>query len=328
MLLCVVTAVLLGAWPVAGAGMDDQPLLPLTFSEEVTPGATSAKICFKLPATHTGVVGATVAIVDKDDAVWIITHASYATPFNVSKGKEQQGCIVWNGLDENFWPIPPGTYGVKGIFTNVSLWEVDGKYHALVPEVTGSVGPIPIDLAASPSNQTFFVTGDACGTSFSSIGLSANFADRPDHSNLYHTYLENSYNNYLLNMSKPHGYGQAQWRWHDAGLQGGAHTATNGRSVWSVSTITGPKLYRADVGNENVAAWGLCNFSFFYTFPGVLCLPEGATAGGGGMFPAVPAKGAWKTEVLGLEVVPARCAFFVLDLHSRMPLAGVHFLTG
>ena len=156
------------AWPVgSGAGEND-----LAFSEEaVTPGATPAKICFKLPATHTGVVGVTVAIVDKADPAWIVTHASYATPFNVTEGKVEQGCVLWNGLDENFWPVPPSTYGVKGIFTNVSLWEVDGKYHTLVPEVTGSVGPIPIDLAASPSNQTFFVSGDACGTPFSSIGL-------------------------------------------------------------------------------------------------------------------------------------------------------------
>ena len=87
--------------------------------------------------------------------------------------------------------------------------------------------------------------------------------------------------------------GQAQWRWHDAGLQGGAHTATNGRSVWSSSKITGPKLYRADVGSENVAAWGLCNFSFFYTFPGVLCLPEGTASGGNGM---VPGQYPWPTS--------------------------------
>ena len=111
------------------------------FSETVSPGATPAKICFKLPATHTGTVGVTVAVVDKVEPSWLITHASYATPFNVTKGKEQQGCILWNGLDENFWPVPPGSYGLKGIFTNVSQWAVDGKYHALIPEVTGSIGP-------------------------------------------------------------------------------------------------------------------------------------------------------------------------------------------
>jgi hypothetical protein len=93
-------------------------------------------------------------------------------------------------------------------------------------------------------------------------------------------YLENAYNNYLINLSMPHGYQQRVWRWHDAGLGGGEKTATNGRSVWSTNTLNSLKqvhIYRGDLGNENVAAWGDCNLSSFYAFPGLLCLPVGVT---------------------------------------------------
>jgi hypothetical protein len=82
-------------------------------------------------------------------------------------------------------PVPPGEYGLTGIFTNLTYWSVDQKFHALVPRITGSVGPVPVDLNATGVEQQFFVDGDAVGTSFSSIGISVNFPDKPDHANLY-----------------------------------------------------------------------------------------------------------------------------------------------
>jgi hypothetical protein len=82
--------------------------------------------------------------------------------------------------------VPPGEYGLTGIFANLTFWDVDKKFHALVPRITGSVGPIPVDLNASAADQQFFVDGDAVGASFSSVGLSVNFPDIPDHANLYH----------------------------------------------------------------------------------------------------------------------------------------------
>ena len=83
-------------------------VLPLQLLTAVAAAAptkpTPVKICFELPSTYTGTVGVTVAVVDKENPDWIITHACYLNPFNVTKGKEQQGCISWDGIDENFWP--------------------------------------------------------------------------------------------------------------------------------------------------------------------------------------------------------------------------------
>ena len=87
--------------------------------------------------------------------------------------------------------------------------------------------------------------------------------------------LENAYNNYMLDMSKPHGYPQAVNRWHSAGVGGGFASATNGKSIWSWASSFDSYLYRGDVGTESVAIWGSCNFSQFYVFPGIVCIPKG-----------------------------------------------------
>jgi hypothetical protein len=241
----------------------------LGLPEAVPATPMPVKICFSLPSTYTGTVGVTVAVVDKENTDWIITHACYLQPFNVTAGKQQQGCIGWDGIDENFWPVPPGTYGLKGIMTNVSYWPVDKKYHAITVEATGAVGPVPIDLTAPAEKQSFFVDGDPVGSSFTSIGINTNFpGSNNTYANLYNSYLENAYNNYLVDLAKPHGSEQRVWRWHDAGIGGGMQTATNGLSVWSQTSLSGEHLYRGDVGNENVAIWGNCSFAFFYQFPG------------------------------------------------------------
>ena len=270
------------ATPPSGRG---QPL-GLSFGSINVSQSQPVKICFELPSTKTGVVGVTVAVVDSKDPTWIITHVAYAQPFNTTAGKAQQGCVAWDGLDENFWPIPPGTYGLTGIVVPVTHWDVDNKHHALLPRYTGSVSPVPPTRNNTASKQQMLVQGDACGNSFSSVGISTNFPSRPDHANFYHSYLENAFNNYLLNVSMPHGEEQAVWRWHDAGIGGGKKTATNGHSVWSWTTLlAGSSLYRGDVGDENVAEWGGCNASEFRAFPGINCLPAG-------------------TVVLDMEVVP------------------------
>jgi hypothetical protein len=51
------------------------------------------------------VVGATIAVVDPALPTWIVTHVSYSEPFNVTKAVKQEGCVTWDGLDENFWCV-------------------------------------------------------------------------------------------------------------------------------------------------------------------------------------------------------------------------------
>ena len=38
-------------------------------------------------------------------------------------------------------PVPPGTYGVKGIFMPARKWPVDGEYHSIVPQLVTGISP-------------------------------------------------------------------------------------------------------------------------------------------------------------------------------------------
>ena len=232
--------------------------------------AAPVKVCFELPGTHP--VRVTVAAVDKDDPTWIVSHIAYGTVF---ADGETTGCVSWNGLDENGWPVPTGTYGLKGIVTQAHNWTGDGKYHTVAPQFEGAITPFNISLTAPASEQKLFVDGDPVGQSFSTVATSANFPGRAHYANFYHAYLENSFNNYQLDLTKPHGYPQAVNRWHSAGIGGGSATATDGRSIWSFAESFAKYLYRGEPGSENLAVWGSCNFSQFYAFPGIVCIPPG-----------------------------------------------------
>ena len=80
-------------------------------STRVAPRGGRSQIFFILTCAQYGwfygisKVGVTVAVVDKDAPAWIITHVSYMQAFNVTAGKQQQGCVAWDGLDENFWSV-------------------------------------------------------------------------------------------------------------------------------------------------------------------------------------------------------------------------------
>ena len=129
---------------------------------------TPVKICFALPGT--GPVRVTVAAVDKDDPSWIVSHIAFGTVFS---SNETSGCVNWNGLDENGWPVPPGNYGLNGILTNATLWDGDKKYHTVGPKFEGAITPFNVSLTADPSDQKLFVDGDPVGASFSTVATSA-----------------------------------------------------------------------------------------------------------------------------------------------------------
>eukprot|EP01043_Picozoa_sp_COSAG02_P077566 COSAG02_NODE_17037_length_1033_cov_1.790150_1_plen_149_part_10 len=43
-------------------------------------------------------------------------------------------CLPWDGLDDNYMPVVPGTYAAAGIATKAATWAVDGKVHAITAE--------------------------------------------------------------------------------------------------------------------------------------------------------------------------------------------------
>ena len=58
-------------------------------------------------------------------------------PRTVTVANQGRFVEYWDGLDENFMPLPPGSYGVKGIYMTASKWAVDGEYHSIAPRFAG-----------------------------------------------------------------------------------------------------------------------------------------------------------------------------------------------
>ena len=54
----------------------------------------------------------------QDEPSWIVSHIAYGAVYG---NNETEGCVSWDGLDENGWPVPPGTYGLRGIITVSTL---------------------------------------------------------------------------------------------------------------------------------------------------------------------------------------------------------------
>src|SRR4051812_811199 len=68
----------------------------------------------------------TLAIVDSKNPDWIISQFACGVARTVTAENGGKFSEVWDGLDDNFMPIPPGEYGIKGIYMPASKWDVDG----------------------------------------------------------------------------------------------------------------------------------------------------------------------------------------------------------
>ncbi len=207
-----------------------------------TPPAEQAAVAYRLPAD--GVLPKTyqvsLAIVEATNSDWIVSQFVCGQPRTVTT--ENQGHFVdtWNGLDDNFMPVPPGTYAVKGIFLPAEKWAVDGEYHAITPRFVG--GP----SAWLPSPDQWRVPepfgGDPCGQPLGDVDVGTNGV-----AVFYYVYLENGRNNPMLDLTKPVNGDQVLRAFASGGAGGGNCTCTDGQTVWSFSTDGGPKyVYRAD----------------------------------------------------------------------------------
>ena len=59
----------------------------------------------------------TLAITDKANRDWIVSTFVAGEPRTVTAKNGGKFVEEWNGLDENFMPVPPGSYGMKGIYS-------------------------------------------------------------------------------------------------------------------------------------------------------------------------------------------------------------------
>ena len=89
-------------------------------------------------------------------------------------------------LPADLWPVPAGSYALKGIVTNATKWAADGKYHSVVAEYTGSITPFNVSVNAPADKQKMFVDGDPVGASFTTVATAVNFKGREQYANFYH----------------------------------------------------------------------------------------------------------------------------------------------
>lgn len=150
---------------------------------------------------------------------------------------------LWDGLDENFMPLPPGKYSVKGIYMPAKKWEVDDEWHAITPRYAGAISgwwprvDAPVDQLKVPFG------GDPVSAPFGDVSVGPNGI-----AVFYYQYLENGLNCPMVDLNKP-GVSPEQFKrsFPSGSAAGGSSVATDGETVWAFSTDGGPKfVYRAD----------------------------------------------------------------------------------
>ncbi len=217
-------------------------LLALAFAAEAQDAAAPVGVAvrYQLPDTPGKTYRVTLAIVDKNDPNWIISTFVAGAARSVTAENKGVFSENWDGLDENFMPVPAGSYGVKGIFMAAQKWAIDGEYHTLTPKlasVAGSWGQTPAQDKLPPK-----ISGDPVGSPFYDVDVAPGGKGV-----LLFQYLENSQNNYLTDFSKPINYEQILASYPSGGAAGGQATCTDGTTIWSFSTDGGQKfIYRAD----------------------------------------------------------------------------------
>ncbi len=206
---------------------------------EVAP-ASGATVAYQLPGTPGTTWRVTLAITDATNPDWIVSAFVAGAPRTVTAENGGRFTETWNGLDDNFMPVPPGDYSVKGIFMPAREWRVDGEWHSITPRfVTGASAwmPSPDDLKMP---EPF--GGDPCGQPLADVAVGPNGV-----AVFYYEYLENGHNCPMFDLKKPEGIGQFIQAFPSGGAGGGTSAATDGETVWAFSTDGGPKyVYRAD----------------------------------------------------------------------------------
>jgi len=90
----------------------------------------------------------TLAIVEAQDPDWIVSQFVCGGVRTVTAENGGKFIDIWDGLDDNFMPVPPGDYAVKGSYAPARQWPVDGQWHAITPRFAGGASswlPSPDD---------------------------------------------------------------------------------------------------------------------------------------------------------------------------------------
>jgi len=170
----------------------------------------------------------TLAITTPDNPDWIVSTFVAGAVRTVTAENKGKFTEIWDGLDENFMPVPPGNYGIKGIYMPSEIWAPDGKPHTLRARYLGC----PNALMPKPGRreQGPFITGDQCVDGMGDIAVG------PDGiAVFYWRYLENAENAYRVDLNLPLGPEQLLGGFLSGGTAGGDYTTTDGETIWCAS---------------------------------------------------------------------------------------------
>ncbi len=217
----------------------------LTLSAAVArQGAPGPTVRYQLPTEGTlpRTYRVTLAITDPNDPARIVSTFIAGAPRTVTAENGGIFTETWNGLDENFMPVSPGRYGVKGIYMPASPWPVDRQFHSVTVKYLGAAdswgNPLGSDQTPLP------IAGDPVGYPLADISASDSGTAA-----LYFEYLENAKNQFLVDLRRPIGPGQIIASFPSWGAAGGTAVTTDGKTIWSYggNIFNGPKfIYRAD----------------------------------------------------------------------------------
>jgi hypothetical protein len=158
-----------------------------------------------------------MAATNGTDNTFIVSTFASGLVVNVTTVANRMVCAEWDGLDDNLMPVVPGSYGVKAIATLAAVWGVDGQYHSITPTYAASAMLFPPDPRHLSGSEIFWADGDTLGTSMGGVGI-----DSLTNSAVFtHHYLENAFNNFLLDLAAPIANDQCRNR-YVGGWYGGA----------------------------------------------------------------------------------------------------------
>ena len=211
----------------------------------VLKSSSAAAVSYQLPSEgalpQTYLV--TLAIVDPKNPDWILSTFVAGAPRTVTAENKGKFTETWDGLDENYMPLPPGSYAVKGIYMPAKKWELDDEWHAIIPKYAGAISDWWPRVDAPTEKLKAPFGGDPVSSPFGDVAVAPSGI-----AVFYYQYLENGLNCPMVDLTKP-GVSPDQFirSFNSGGAAGGSSVATDGESVWAFSTDGGPKfVYRAD----------------------------------------------------------------------------------
>lgn len=202
------------------------------------------RVPFSLPDEPGRTYLVTLAATLPDDPSHIVSTFVSGKPFTVTAENGGRFEAEWDGLDDDYLPVPPGEYGLKGIFSPAERWAVDGEFHAVTPRYVGGAGSFLPD-PATPDLHKIPIPFEGDPVCSPMVDVNAS----PDGRRvvLQYQYLENGRNCPILDLDAPDGPAQVVAAFPSGGVGGGPVACTDGTVVWACSRDgTRDFVYRSD----------------------------------------------------------------------------------